>query len=517
MDIGRSELGGKPSLVESFEIHGLYGYRSIGMSSSYAATILIAKNGSGKTTLLSAMDAFLRRQFVRLNDLVFDKIVCKLSTFAEPLELTRADLNDFVNASVRAELIAGARKLGVEEVELFNFLEGEYSSGSFAAVYDSSSKLFSSIVRASNYSSRDAVEFCQKIRESYYCSTPNLSKLWTVLTETFKNVDIIYLPTYRRIELPIYDDDVEGQSPRRPKPNIRIPERGLFSGNIQFGLGDISERLRELNQSMLMESNASYREISANIINDLLDGSFERHSTNTEHLPERDELQLFFSRLKDVRNRIGPYGDVSIPDIDKVYNRQADTESNKFLFYFLGKLNATIQSTRKIEGIVEAFIDSCNKYLSSQDPSTETSSEAFIDRRVDGKVLCLNRRNLTVHVESLPLRRKIKLNALSSGEKQMISLFAKMFLYEKNKLVLIDEPELSLSIGWQREILKDILKAPNCVQIVAITHSPFIFDNELEPFAKSLKSSINEAALAQQQALDGNENFMEEENNDSLF
>lgn len=487
------------------------------MSSDYAATILIAKNGSGKTTLLSAMDAFLRRQFVRLNDLAFDKIICKLRTFDEPLELTKSDLTDLANASACIEVNTSARKLGVEAVELFNFLEGEYSSASFIPIYDHDNKLFSAIIRNHGYSARDAVEFCQKTRESYYCSTPNLQKLWMVLTETFKSVEIIYLPTYRRIELPIHDDEVESVGLRRQKPSIRIPERGLFSGNIQFGLGDISERLRDLNQSMLMESNASYRQISANIINDLLDGSFERHSTNTEHLPDRDELQLFFSRLKDVRkNSMGPFSDVSIPDIDKVYNRQADTESNKFLFYFLGKLNAIIQSTRKTESLVEAFIDNCNRYLSSQDPSTQASDETYPDKRGDGKVLCLNRRNLTVHVESLPLRRKIKLNALSSGEKQMISLFAKMFLYEKNKLVLIDEPELSLSIGWQREILKDILKAPNCSQIIAITHSPFIFDNELEPFAKSLKSSIDEDALSKQ-AVDYNDNFMEEENNDSLF
>lgn len=512
-----SGLGSKPSLVEKFEIQGLYGYRNIGMSSDYSATILIAKNGSGKTTLLSAMDAFLRRQFVRLNDLAFDKIVCKLRSSDEQLELTKKDLADLADASANAELSASARRLGIEDVELFNFLEGEYSSANFTPNYEHGNKIFAAIVRNHNYSHRDSVEFCQKLRESYYCATPNLTKLWTALTEAFKSVEIIYLPTYRRIELPIHDDEVESSVIRRQKPSIRIPERGLFSGNIQFGLGDISERLRDLNQSMLMESNTSYRQISANIINDLLDGSFERHSTNTEHLPDRDELQLFFSRLKDVRrSSMGPFSDVSIPDIDKVYDRQADTESNKFLFYFLGKLNATIQSTRKIESLVEAFIDNCNRYLSSQDPSTQTADGTYLDNSRDGKVLCLNRRNLTVHVESLPLRRKIKLNALSSGEKQMISLFAKMFLYEKNKLVLIDEPELSLSIGWQREILKDILKAPNCSQIIAITHSPFIFDNELECFAKSLKSSVDEGALARQ-ASDFNDGFMEEESNDNLF
>ena len=62
-----------------------------------------------------------------------------------------------------------------------------------------------------------------------------------------------------------------------------------------------------------------------------------------------------------------------------------------------------------------------------------------------------------------------------------------MFLYPLRKVVLIDEPELSLSIDWQREILTDVLSAPLCRQLIAITHSPFVFDNELEPFTRAVK------------------------------
>jgi predicted ATP-binding protein involved in virulence len=73
----------------------------------------------------------------------------------------------------------------------------------------------------------------------------------------------------------------------------------------------------------------------------------------------------------------------------------------------------------------------------------------------------------------------------------MISLFARLYLYPGPKIVLIDEPELSLSLDWQRQILPDVLRAPTCQQIIAITHSPFIFDNELEPFAGSLRLRVS--------------------------
>lgn len=68
----------QPSIIEYFKIEGLHGYRNIGLSSEYAATILIAQNGSGKTTLLGALDAFLKTQFSRLWYLNFDRIICKL-------------------------------------------------------------------------------------------------------------------------------------------------------------------------------------------------------------------------------------------------------------------------------------------------------------------------------------------------------------------------------------------------------------------------------------------------------
>lgn len=74
----------------------------------------------------------------------------------------------------------------------------------------------------------------------------------------------------------------------------------------------------------------------------------------------------------------------------------------------------------------------------------------------------------------------------------MISLLAKLYLYPKRKIVLIDEPELSLSIDWQRGILVDVLLSPLCEQVVAITHSPFVFDNALEPFARSLTLKVEQ-------------------------
>ena len=57
---------------------------------------------------------------------------------------------------------------------------------------------------------------------------------------------------------------------------------------------------------------------------------------------------------------------------------------------------------------------------------------------------------------------------------------------------MIDEPELSLSVPWQKRFLVDIHNANFCEGIVAVTHSPFIFENELEPYVHGVGEFLHE-------------------------
>ncbi|MCK1536448.1 MULTISPECIES: AAA family ATPase [unclassified Bradyrhizobium] len=74
-------------------------------------------------------------------------------------------------------------------------------------------------------------------------------------------------------------------------------------------------------------------------------------------------------------------------------------------------------------------------------------------------------------------RRAIDLDELSSGEKQMLIIIGETLLQEQNNFVfLADEPELSLHIEWQKDLVQNIRKLnPHC-QIVFATHSPDIVE-----------------------------------------
>lgn len=481
--------GARPPIVEGFRIEGLYGYRTISINSEYSATILIAQNGSGKTTILAALDAFLKGQFSRLRDLPFSRICCKLRTLDQEIVLSSDSLLEYL---ANEEIETSARTLEMDSQALFLFIEEFAKNPSKLRYDDDLGQRF-----ISKFGTRtQAITYCNRLKSAVQSRVPEVSAVQSMLREALSGIEIVYLPTYRRIELSIGQNRSD-QYGRRQKPLVLGPKSSLYSAEIQFGLSDILERLSDLNQRVLADSNAGYREISASIIRELIDGSFDQVAEMEGGIPEQEELELFFSRLREggKRGRIyGPYMDeIAIPNIDKIYTRQdISDERNKFLRYFLVKLNTVIKATRDIEGLVRDFIGSCNKYLSSIDPSTALPRAEHMV--TDDKILQLDRRDLSVSVQSLSAGRKISLDALSSGEKQMISLFAKLFLYPEQKIILIDEPELSLSLEWQRQILVDVINAPLCTQVIAITHSPFIFENALEPFARPLLSSIDASA-----------------------
>ncbi|BCS85754.1 ABC transporter ATP-binding protein [Prevotella herbatica] len=74
--------------------------------------------------------------------------------------------------------------------------------------------------------------------------------------------------------------------------------------------------------------------------------------------------------------------------------------------------------------------------------------------------------------------KKIGVKQLSSGEKQYLIIMLTVLLeVNKEYILLMDEPEISLNIEWQETLLENIEKLnPNC-QIIMTTHSPGILLN----------------------------------------
>ena len=88
--------------------------------------------------------------------------------------------------------------------------------------------------------------------------------------------------------------------------------------------------------------------------------------------------------------------------------------------------------------------------------------------RIDGE------RGLIAEGES---GRTLELDALSSGEQHELVLhYDLLFRVRQNTLVLMDEPELSLHVVWQKQFLPELLEIVKAVRfdVLLATHSPFI-------------------------------------------
>lgn len=75
-------------------------------------------------------------------------------------------------------------------------------------------------------------------------------------------------------------------------------------------------------------------------------------------------------------------------------------------------------------------------------------------------------------------KTSIDANRLSSGEKQLLIILLTVLLEDGQEYVLMmDEPEISLHISWQYELLNWILELNPNVQLILTTHSPSIFSD----------------------------------------
>jgi predicted ATP-dependent endonuclease of OLD family len=67
---------------------------------------------------------------------------------------------------------------------------------------------------------------------------------------------------------------------------------------------------------------------------------------------------------------------------------------------------------------------------------------------------------------------------LSSGEKQMLAILLTVLVEDNQNYVLfMDEPEVSLHVDWQQQLIDLLLELNPNVQIILTTHSPAVIMN----------------------------------------
>ncbi len=94
------------------------------------------------------------------------------------------------------------------------------------------------------------------------------------------------------------------------------------------------------------------------------------------------------------------------------------------------------------------------------------------------------------------------MSALSSGEQhEVVLLYELLFRFEPDSLVLIDEPEISLHVAWQKKFLEDLAKITELasLDVLIATHPPELihkrWDLTVELASPRVEAEVEAAAL----------------------
>lgn len=132
----------------------------------------------------------------------------------------------------------------------------------------------------------------------------------------------------------------------------------------------------------------------------------------------------------------------------------------------------------KIRDVLQVYIEDSQEKLEVYDQLADKISLflKIVNGRFLKKELSISREK-GFQFKSTKTGKDILLKNLSSGEQHILVLYYELlFKLNKGTLLLMDEPEISLHIGWQKLIindLKEILKL-NPMEIIIATHSPAV-------------------------------------------
>lgn len=166
---------------------------------------------------------------------------------------------------------------------------------------------------------------------------------------------------------------------------------------------------------------------------------------------------------------------VSTDDISSLLNREYSTivrEINELQRNQFEEIRKRIKNRKNKEPdkILSAIEDDINTVERKRDDAMKpfTALEELIMKIFHKKGIELD---MITFGDSI---NAISSDKLSAGEKQMLS-FLCYNTFSKNKVIFIDEPELSLHPDWQRLLIPTLLKQGNNNQFFIATHSPFIY------------------------------------------
>lgn len=503
--------------LSSFEIIGFNGEQNVKINFYENKKVLIAENGSGKTTILNILYLCLMNKMEKLKEYSFEECILTFqsgqTSSIKAIDLQKINGNtknfrkrkisnkdgikiiNFINAiNVISEYIfenKGRNFFEIFMIEYFVLLnnyqgilpENKILDFLIKHLQDDRVvpiKIFGSLEILSSITKEDLNSIYIFLQEDNYdgdilvgTQAIHYSMVKNLLNEevqllVLKNLrrfhqknnkddasnknlieDIIFLPTYRRIEREL-DELFLGDTILRE------------DSNVNFGFHDVLSLFKMIQKNIENYRNDNLSELNHKIMYAIIEN---KKTINSRKVKLGNEESDFYNILK-------------------LLGKNTSKNNNKNLLLFLDKFANIYESIEKINKDIDKFIKVCNKYL-------------------ENKYFVYDESNFEIKVNLKTNNKSINLSSLSLGEKQIVSLFARLYLdhlsnldlsnsKERKYWIIFDEPELSLSMRWQRMLLEDIWNSGRCGFLFATTHSPFIFDNEFKFYTSHINECLTE-------------------------
>lgn len=439
--------------ITQISVYGLFGIfdHAIPLNTNERITIIHGPNGFGKTAILRILNGFFNSRYSELRAIPFDRFQVEFDN-SQIIEIERNS--------------KGFQETGRVEI-VFHFHKPKSKSLFFPLEQVKVSPDMSFPVGVLD----DVVPGLERIdaRKWLFIPTEEILSLEEVVERFWDS-----LPT--RLRVSYSQDEPEWLKDLKSSIHIRLIE----SQRLLNLVPSRSSRTYRGTPSMLSTVSAYSDELAK-----LMQDKFKEYGTTSQSLdrtfpvrvvkqqPSADvtdeQLRQQLNELESTRSQLIEVGllDKEEDSEFQIQPQDIDESTKNALSVYVEdvekKLNVFAETARKID-LLRRIIN--NKFAYSYKEINFSKEKGFVFT--------------TRYKSSSPDSKKLSPTDLSSGEQhELVLLYELLFKVEPNSLVLIDEPELSLHVGWQIQFLKDLQEITQLadLDVLMATHSPDIIQD----------------------------------------
>lgn len=435
--------------IKRFSIEKLLGNLNYAIEIENSATIIVGPNGSGKSNFLNIFYYFISKQFHKISDFQFKKIIITTSNGGEKT-FHQDEIVNYISLFLET----------ARTKEIYEFLTKNNKLSEFFT---------------SDISTEDLNYYSEKTGVPSVVLNNIRKRISFQLKETPAPLDldhfidslnigpIIYMPTYRRIEKSMEHLLPRGYRKSYDEDNEDVQFNSLnFIEVVNFGMSDVKKIIEKELKSSTIKKQKEIEKASQEYILDIVRGKVKSYSTQKIKKINEHEFKDFILTLDTSLFSQKDKDTLESKMVALITKKGAGkpTTEEQYLSLYVEKLLNSHEKIKIHDRALKSLTDIANKYIGANKSFDFLKHVAFVNN-FDHSLL-------------------IDLDGLSSGEKQILALFTYLIISNnKNYCLIIDEPELSLSVPWQKTLLPDVISTGNCSHVFAVTHSPFIFDNHL--------------------------------------